>query len=110
MSPTQFQRLVLRCMGALAGMIALFLLVVPGALPGQSDFLRRSEERARQILHKTVDALGGEAYLKARTIVREGKFFQFRRDDLRGSSKFRTLEAPPLKRRVEVGQERVGSS
>jgi outer membrane lipoprotein-sorting protein len=92
-------------MGALAGMIALFLLVVPGPLPGQSDFLRRSEERARQILHKSVDALGGEAYLKARTIVREGKFFQFRRDDLRGSSKFRTLEAAPLKRRVELGKK-----
>lgn len=86
-------------------MAGFLCLAGVGLLPGQSDFLRRSEEKARQILEKTVDALGGEAYLTARTIVREGEFFQFRRDNLRGSNRFRLLEMPPLKRRVEYGKK-----
>lgn len=105
MSPRQSRTLVLRRAGAAVGAALLFLLGAPGALPGQSDFLRRSEERARQILHKTVEALGGEAYLAAQNIVREGKFYQFRRDVQRGSNEFRTLVAYPWKRRVEYGKK-----
>lgn len=103
MRPKQSQMLVLRYMGARVGTAALLMLLVPGSLPSQSDFLSQSEEKARQILHKTVESLGGETYLKARNIVREGKLFQFRRDVLQGSNKFRTLESLPLKQRVELG-------
>ena len=105
MSPKQSRMLMLRRAGATIGTALLFLLAAPGSLPGQSDFLRRSEERARQILHKTVEALGGEAYLTVQNIVRKGKFYQYRRDVMRGSNQFRTLMAPPWKRRVEFGKK-----
>ena len=105
MSPKQSRMLLLRPMGAMVGTAVLFLLAVPGLLQGQSDFLRRSEERAREILNKTVEALGGEAYLMAQNIVRKGKFYQFRRDVPRGSNQFRTVVAPPWKRRVEFGKK-----
>lgn len=105
MSVKQSQMLVLRRTGATVGTAVLFLLAAPGPLPGQSDYLRRSEERARQILHKTVEALGGEAYLAVQNIVRKGKFYQFRRDVRQGSNEFRTLVAPPWKRRVEFGKK-----
>ena len=105
MGPKQSRMWVLRRAGAAVVAALLFLLGAPGALPGQSDFLRRSEERARQILHKTVEALGGEAYLAAQNIVRKGKFYQFRRDVQRGSNEFRTLVAYPWKRRVEFGKK-----
>ena len=105
MSPKQSRMLVLRRVVATVGAAVLFLLAAPGPLPGQSDFLRRSEEKARQILDKTVQALGGEAYLMAQNIVRKGKFYQFRRDVLRGSNEFRTVVAPPWKRRVEFGKK-----
>ena len=104
MSPKQSRMLMLRRMAATVG-TTLLLLAAPGPLPGQSDFLRRSEERAREILNKTVEALGGEAYLMAQNIVRKGKFYQFRRDVLRGSNEFRTVVAPPWKRRVEFGKK-----
>lgn len=97
--------LVLRRTGAAVGAAVLLLLAAPASLPGPSDFLRRSEERARQILRKTVEALGGEAYLTVRNIVRKGKFYQFRRDVLQGSNEFRTLAEPPWKRRVEFGKK-----
>lgn len=105
MRPKQSQMLALRCRRTVLWIAVLFLLAPPGPLPGQSDFLRRSEERARRILHKTVEALGGEAYLAAQNIVRKGKFYQYRRDVPRGSNEFRTLVAPPWKRRVEFGKK-----
>ena len=105
MSPKQSRVLVLRRTGAVVGTAVLFLLAAPGAMPGQSDFLRRSEERARQILHKTVEALGGDAYLAVQNVVRKGKFYQFRRDVQQGSNEFRTLAALPWKRRVEFGKK-----
>ncbi len=86
-------------------MLGFLSLAGTTPLPGQSDFLRRSEEKARRILQKTVDALGGSAYLAARGIVREGKVFQFRRENLRGYGPFRMLEEPPLKRRLEIGKK-----
>ena len=105
MSLKQSRMLMLRRTGVTVATAVLFLLAAPGPLPGQSDFLRRSEERAREILNKTVEALGGEAYLMAQNIVRKGKFYQFRRDVLRGSNEFRTVVAPPWKRRVEFGKK-----
>ena len=92
-------------MGATVATAVLLLPAAPASLPGQSDFLRRSEERARQILHKTVEALGGETYLAVQNIVRKGKFYQFRRDVQQGSNQFRTLVALPWKRRVEFGKK-----
>ncbi len=105
MSPGQVQLTASHRLLQLAWMVGFLSWIGVSPLPGQSDFLRRSEEKAKQILQKTVDALGGSAYLTARGIVREGKIFQFRKEDLRGYGQFRMLEEPPLKRRVELGKK-----
>lgn len=73
----------------------------------QSEFLSQSEKKARGILEKTVEALGGQAYLATRDITMEGKVFQFRRHSLRGSGKFRMFEKHPLKRRMELSKGKI---
>ena len=82
-------------------------LVGLGPLFCQSDVLSQSERKARGILKKTVEALGGQAYLATRNITMEGKVFQFRRDSLRGSGKFLLFEEHPLKRRLELNKGKI---
>ena len=83
----------------------LFTLFTPQTLFTQSDFLNRSERKARQILKKTILSLGGSSYITAENIVKEGKIFGFRQENLRAANKFRMFEKHPLKRRVEFGDK-----
>ena len=83
----------------------LFTLFTPQTLFSQSDFLNRSERKARQILKKTILSLGGSSYITAENIVKGGKIFGFRQENLRAANKFRMFEKHPLKRRVEFGDK-----
>ena len=87
--------------------LLLFPLIAasPGTLPAQSDYLQESEKKAREILAKTIDALGGNAYLKMVDIHRMGRFYQFRKDQLKGGGHFQLYEKFPGKTRFELGKK-----
>ncbi len=64
-------------MAAAAGISAL-CLVAPENLPAQGR-----QEKARQLLEKCLEAVGGEAFLSIRTLKQTGRAYSFYRTDLR---------------------------
>ena len=74
-------------------------------IQAQSDYLKEAETKARDLLKKASDAMGGEAYLKIQDVQRTGKFYQFSKDDLRGGAPFESFEKFPLKQRFEMGKK-----
>jgi len=90
--------------------VLLFILsslmtVCSGPLLAQSDYLKESEKRAREIIEKCIQALGGEAYLKTQDSQRMGRFYQFRKDQLKGSTHFQLFQKFPGKARLEMGKK-----
>jgi outer membrane lipoprotein-sorting protein len=71
----------------------------------QADYLKEAETKARELLKKSIEALGGEAYLKVQDIQRTGKFYQFSKDNLRGAVPFQSFDKFPLKQRFEMGKK-----
>jgi hypothetical protein len=84
----------------------ILLLLKFQILFSQDDYLIRSEKQAKEILAKTVQALGGEGFLKTQDVTRTGRFYQFRRDDLQGVSQFYAYDKFPLKSRTELGKKK----
>jgi len=82
-----------------------FMTVNSGPLWAQSDYLKESEKKAREILAKSIQALGGDAYLKMQTSHRVGRFYQFRKDQFKGGASFQLYEKFPGKIRLEVGKK-----
>jgi hypothetical protein len=87
---------------AIATIILIFTRFV--AL-SQNDYLAESEKKAKEILEKAVQALGGDAFLKTQDITRSGRTYQFRKDDLEGMGKFQIYDKFPLKQRAEFGKK-----
>jgi hypothetical protein len=85
--------------------IWFFLALSAGETYSQSNYLQESESKAKEILAKAVQALGGEAYLKLQDIHRAGRFYQFRKDDLQGGGQFQLYEKFPSKSRFELGKK-----
>lgn len=83
----------------------LIVSLASQTLYSQSDFLKNSEKKARKVLEKTIESLGGSSYLQTQNLVKEGKIFGFRRENLKVANKFRIFEKHPLKRRVELGDK-----
>jgi hypothetical protein len=83
----------------------LFMVLAHFDVLSQNDYLAESERKAREILEKAVQALGGEVFLKTQDITRNGRTYQFRQDDLQGLGKFQTYDKFPLKQRTEFGKK-----
>jgi len=71
----------------------------------QGNYLQESEAKAKEILAKVVERLGGEAYLGFTDIHRTGRFCQFRKDDLQGGGRYQLYEKFPSKSRFELGKK-----
>ena len=82
-----------------------YLMLYSGPLWSQSDYLKESENKARDILSKSIQALGGEAYLKLQTSHRVGRFYQFRKDQMKGTAHFQLYQKFPGKIRQELGKK-----
>ncbi len=74
-------------------------------IQAQADYLKEAETKARDLLKKAVEAMGGEAYLKIQDVHRTGKFYQFSKEDLRGAVPFQSFDKFPLKQRFEMGKK-----
>ena len=88
------------------GLVGFLIIVDAGVVArrealSQGDYLAQSEKKARGVLEKSVEALGGQAFQNARDVTRNGRIFQFRKDDLQGVGKFQAYDKFPLKQRVE---------
>lgn len=81
-------------------------LVAAGLIKAQADYLKEAETKARDLLKKSIEAMGGEAYLNIQDVHRAGKFYQFSKDDLRGGAPFQSFDKFPSKQRFEVGKKR----
>jgi len=92
-------------MPRICGLAAIVLALAHLGALSQNDYLAESEKKAKEILEKTVLALGGDAFLKTRDITRSGRSYQFRKDDLEGLGKFRIYDKFPLKQRTEFGKK-----
>lgn len=79
--------------------------VAVGLIEAQADYLKEAETKARDLLKKSIEALGGEAYLNIQDVHRAGKFYQFAKDDLRGGAPFQSFDKFPLKQRFEMGKK-----
>ena len=64
---------------AAAAGLALLFFATPENLPAQTR-----QEKARQLLDKSLEAVGGEAFLKIRTLKQTGRAYSFYRTNLRG--------------------------
>jgi hypothetical protein len=75
--------------------VGIAILVLTQALgfvsliQAQSDYLKEAEAKARDLLKKASDAMGGEAYLNIQDVQRTGKFTSSA-DDLRGGAPFQS--------------------
>ena len=74
-------------------------------IQAQADYLKEAEAKARALLMKSIEAMGGEAYQKIEDVQRTGKFYQFSKDDLRGGAPFQSFDKFPLKQRFEMGKK-----
>jgi hypothetical protein len=87
------------------GLAVILLVLVHFDVLSQNDYLAESEKKAKEILERAVQALGGEAFLKTQDITRSGRTYQFRKDDLEGLGKFQMYDKFPLKQRTEFGKK-----
>lgn len=71
----------------------------------QSDYLKESETKAKDLLNKAIQALGGEAYVQVQDVQRSGRYYSFRKDDLQGGGPFQSFEKFPAKQRFEIGKK-----
>ena len=72
----------------------------------QSDYLQQSEKEAKAILEKTIQTLGGRNYLQVQDITVSGRYYEFRRDELQGTTLFESYTKFPHKFRNEIGKGR----
>ena len=95
--------------GCLKVRIAILVLIhslgIASSIPAQSDYLKEAETKARNLLKKSIEAMGSEAYLNIQDVQRIGKFYEFSKDDLRGGAPFQSFDKFPWKQRFEMGKK-----
>jgi hypothetical protein len=94
-----------------AGIHLYFLLtalVVAGnvLVIAQANYLKESEEKAKAILAKTVEAMGGEAFKNVGDMSVTGRLYDFRKDVLAGTTLFQNHIKFPDKVRYEIGKKK----
>lgn len=87
-------------------LVGLFLLSVPPVVYPQSNYLQESEKKAKEILGKAVEALGGESFRQVRDITVAGRYYEFRQEQLQGTTVFQSYTKFPDKYRNEMGKKK----
>jgi hypothetical protein len=84
-------------------LVLLLLAFPPRPITGQTA----DADKARAVLDGAIQALGGEAFLKARDLREEGRAFQFgREEELQGMARFVAYEKFPDRERQELGRDK----
>ncbi|MEW5975151.1 MAG: hypothetical protein AB1898_05015 [Acidobacteriota bacterium] len=88
------------------GIIGLSLWCFLAPAFAQDDYLQESARKARELLQKATQAMGGEAFMSLKDITTNGRYYQFRKDELQGGSVFETFRKPPHKSRTDFGKKK----
>jgi hypothetical protein len=95
---------VLRILGA----FAIAICVIPGTLPAQQaaarQLSRNVDPQARQMLDRAIQAMGGQAFLNARSLTTKGRIFLFQDGATAGVEPYQSWVLYPDKRRFSYGK------
>ncbi len=86
-------------------LLMAFLLATNSQAFAQANYLKESEEKAKAVLAKTVEAMGGDAFKNVRDMNVAGRLYEFRKDVLAGTTLFQNRIKFPTKMRYEVGKK-----
>ena len=87
------------------GALAMALCVVAGTLPAQRPGLTgHIDPKARQMLDRAIQALGGQAFLSAKSLTTKGRVFFFRTATPPGWNHIESWVVFPDKRRFSYGK------
>ena len=88
------------------GLIGTALLMAPIPLPAQSlpAPVSRIDPQARQVLDRAIQALGGPAFLHAKSLTTKGRAFFFQDGETAGMEPFQSWVLYPDKRRFSYGK------
>jgi len=95
---------ILRILGA----FAMVIFAIPGTLPAQKPAAPQLpghiDPQARQILDRAIQALGGRAFLNARSLTTKGRVFFFQDGQTAGMEPYESWVLYPDKRRFSYGK------
>jgi hypothetical protein len=92
---------LLTCMLALAVMLAVTLQAEQASGP---QLPRRVDPEAQQLLHRAIEALGGQAFLNSKTLTTKGRVYAIRDESTAGLAPFQSYVQYPDKRRFSYGK------
>jgi hypothetical protein len=99
--------ITLRLLGIIGG-IGLAICAISVALPAQQPATRQPEShidpQARQMLDRTIQALGGQAFLNAKSLTSRGRVFFFQDGATAGLEPYESWMQYPDKRRFSYGK------
>jgi hypothetical protein len=87
---------------------AIVICVIPSSLPAQHpavpELPRHTDPGARQMLDRAIQALGGQAFLSAKSLTTKGRVFFFQDGATAGMEPFESWVLYPDKRRFSYGK------
>jgi hypothetical protein len=89
------------------GIFAVVLVAAAGLLTAQAptpQFVSHVDPQARQMLDRTIQALGGQAFLNAKSLSSKGRVFMFQDGEMAGVEPFESWFQYPDKRRFSYGK------
>jgi hypothetical protein len=95
---------VFRILGAFAMVISVFPGTLPAQQPAAPQLTQHVDPRARQMLDRAIQALGGQAFLNAKSLTTKGRVFFFQDGATAGMEPFENYVLYPDKRRFSYGK------
>ena len=93
-----------KALGILAA-FAMVIFVIPGTLPAQQPATPgHVDPRARQMLDRAIQAMGGQTFLSAKSLTTKGRAFFFQDGATAGMEPFESYVLYPDKRRFSYGK------
>src|SRR5208283_1668683 len=87
------------------GAFAVVISVIPGRLPAQQPVTAgHVDPRARQMLDRAIQMLGGQAFLTAKSLTTKGRAFFFQDGATAGMEPYESYVLYPDKRRFSYGK------
>jgi hypothetical protein len=95
---------ILPILGAFASMIGVIPCTLPAQQPVALQLPRREDPQARRMLDRAIQALGGQAFLTAKSLTTQGRVFFFQDGATAGMEPYQSYVLYPDKRRFSYGK------
>jgi hypothetical protein len=106
-TPSVAKSVTLRFLGAIAGIglaICAISIALPAQQPATPQLQSHIDPQARQMLDRTIQALGGQAFLNAKSLTSRGRVFFFQDGATAGLEPYQSWMQYPDKRRFSYGK------